>query len=178
MTKRMIAAAAGDTFYMADRPCKQGHEPKRYTSNGMCVQCLKNHSNTLKQARIALNTNRFDGFSTTAVVTRPNQVDMVKRFEALLRNGTPDQVKVVGDVIESMTPAVATTPPPTPMRMLTREKVQELIAAKPWDFYYQTLDTKYVQFGEDWYDIDDVQRAVNGTVNFIFAGSPDPSTIY
>ena len=40
--KRNEAITARSTTYDADRACRSGHFPtKRYTSNGMCVTCLK-----------------------------------------------------------------------------------------------------------------------------------------
>jgi hypothetical protein len=40
--KRIEAIDTGTTIYDADKPCRAGHWPtKRYTSNGMCVSCLK-----------------------------------------------------------------------------------------------------------------------------------------
>ena len=33
-----------NTVYYTGKPCKYGHPPKRYASNGCCVECIKIHS--------------------------------------------------------------------------------------------------------------------------------------
>lgn len=41
---RAIAAAQGDRFYMG-APCAHGHDGRRYTSTGGCVECRKKAAN-------------------------------------------------------------------------------------------------------------------------------------
>lgn len=36
--KRLEAAKRGETIYEG-KPCKHGHGVKRYTSNGVCIEC-------------------------------------------------------------------------------------------------------------------------------------------
>ena len=36
---RLEAADRGETTYRAERACKRGHEPIRYTVDGQCVAC-------------------------------------------------------------------------------------------------------------------------------------------
>lgn len=36
---RTAAKLAGERHYFAKKPCKHGHQPKRLTSTGICVQC-------------------------------------------------------------------------------------------------------------------------------------------
>ena len=46
------AIKAGDVTYLANGPCKHGHEPVRYTITGGCVACVK------KRAAISLASRR------------------------------------------------------------------------------------------------------------------------
>jgi hypothetical protein len=39
--KRSAALKAGDTFYQPVKPCRRGHNAKRYTKTGSCTECMK-----------------------------------------------------------------------------------------------------------------------------------------
>jgi len=41
MSERRKAYDKGETTYTALRKCKRGHDPLRYTSTGVCVECNK-----------------------------------------------------------------------------------------------------------------------------------------
>lgn len=38
--KRMAAAKLGLVTYYTGKPCKHGHDSRRYTTSGACVECL------------------------------------------------------------------------------------------------------------------------------------------
>lgn len=40
MTPRQQAMQQGQKYYMADKPCKNGHYSLRYTKSGACLECL------------------------------------------------------------------------------------------------------------------------------------------
>lgn len=43
-TRRAEAGARGEKHFQAIKPCKNGHKPIRYVSNGDCVDCVLMHS--------------------------------------------------------------------------------------------------------------------------------------
>ena len=168
MTTRIQAIEAGTTTYTPDRPCKRGHT-ERYTSNGMCVKCLKRHAEAVQAKKIERRNLNDDGFDTITITARSHLFHIIEKFKELMLNGTPEQIKSVENFLTTMAPR------PPLGKILHREALADLLVTKPFDQYVQCYDNKFVQFGGDWYDIDEVQRLNNSTVNFIFAA--DPSTI-
>jgi hypothetical protein len=45
---RALAKSLGASRYMAEQPCRYGHAPIRYTSNGHCVACALDRSAALR----------------------------------------------------------------------------------------------------------------------------------
>lgn len=77
-TTRNEALHAAAPFYNTGRPCRAGHNSSRYSSNGMCVECTRNHSTTtaamVRNAKRKANTMLFN--------------DMVKSYVWVPRNHT------------------------------------------------------------------------------------------
>lgn len=58
MNYRQQASAAGIRTYQTGSPCRRGHTGPRYTSNGMCVECLKVHADTLRDQTKAVRISK------------------------------------------------------------------------------------------------------------------------
>lgn len=63
IVSRTEAARKGLTFYSSGKSCKHGHEPVRYTCNGICVECNKaNNNKVIKELRFGRNNRLADNF--------------------------------------------------------------------------------------------------------------------
>ena len=51
---RIDALNAGEQFYEAGKPCRNGHLSKRYTKGGGCFECSKGYVNFSKKVKTAL----------------------------------------------------------------------------------------------------------------------------
>lgn len=184
MNPRQIAAAAGLSTYNTNKLCRRGHDGDRYTSNGMCVECLKITANIYKDARTERNTQRIEGFRAASVMLVPAMHTDLKRFGDFMRNASADQITMVMGIVNGVMDAIpnptSSEPPrrgPVHAHIISAETIREYLAAKSWVMYEQTTDTKYVQLDEHWYPIDKVSEAISGRINFVFAGNPDPTTL-
>lgn len=97
MNLRLQAAEQGHKTYTAAKPCKQGHAPERYTSNGMCVECTKNHAAKFKvdhrAQRIHANLKKAHILVDT-VVTMPHKYKhstIAQDLNAIMSSGEADQ---------------------------------------------------------------------------------------
>lgn len=62
MDERFTALAEGKKTYSTGKPCRRGHHSERYSSNGMCLDCLKYKREVYIQAqarRNLLNSRKF-----------------------------------------------------------------------------------------------------------------------
>lgn len=61
LTNRKDAREAGHRFYLADRPCRNGHSSPRYVSTGHCSACLAAARGADQQAHAQAMAARFAG---------------------------------------------------------------------------------------------------------------------
>lgn len=63
ITTRQEAAEKGYRFFNTGKSCKNGHNPLRYTSTGICVKCCKENNSKVAKvargARMSMMTGNF-----------------------------------------------------------------------------------------------------------------------
>lgn len=84
---REIAKEQGHVTYTAVNSCKRGHDPIRYVSNGVCVECSSLYSKTEGAVAKRKILNRE---------YKQNNKDKVRHLNKLSRERTKDRVKARG----------------------------------------------------------------------------------
>lgn len=93
---RLEATLAGEKRYRADKPCGKGHEPVRYTSNGVCCECISNHRAKINASRVAAGW----GWPVMDERVRPEYAPALRWFLEALRPDTlrPDVAAILGAI--------------------------------------------------------------------------------
>lgn len=89
MNKRILAIANGELTYSSGKPCKAGHISERYSSNGMCLACLKIQHEARKDVvrlnKIKRNTALFDQLQEAKVMVRGAELHVVTQLCEILQ---------------------------------------------------------------------------------------------
>jgi len=81
---RSEAAAAGHKIYVAEKPCKRGHKPIRYVSNGCCAECLAYSREAFNRKRIG----QASGWPEVTVRCPASLVPILEAVANILGDGT------------------------------------------------------------------------------------------
>jgi hypothetical protein len=126
---RLEAIARQEATYSSGKPCRRGHDSLRYSSNGMCVECLRLQrvaaSNLAKVEKAKRNLALGAGLRDRNFLVRVADVDLVTKFTEILQFGNAtmhDNLRAYVDAIH------ATCPNP---RALTRDDLAKLIELRP-----------------------------------------------
>lgn len=127
-SKQDAAIAAGHLTYNTEKPCRRGHNSDRYTSNGMCVACVKMKDEARRTSR-TLNRRKYVNAMVNNLRERPFMVSeenraIVDKFCEVLQYGDGFEVAHIIDVVTK-----AHERAPTP-RALTRDDILKVMA---WD---------------------------------------------
>lgn len=122
------AIAAGHLTYNTGRPCRRGHNSDRYTSNGMCVACVKMKDDARRTAR-NLNRRKFinakvNNFHERTYLVHEDHRAIVEKFCEVLQYGDGFEITHLIDIVEK-----AHERAPTP-RALTFDDLVKVFA---WD---------------------------------------------
>lgn len=108
--KRTDAIDLGLLTYTTTKSCRRGHAGERYTSNGMCVQCLKERgkaqADDKKMRRMIRNTRIKDGLIDKSINLRGKHEALLDQIVAILNNDNQDHIARVTLFVGSMAPAV------------------------------------------------------------------------
>ena len=93
---RDTALTFGRLTYNNGKPCRRGHFSDRYSSNGMCIECLKLQAGERKLkvdgSRAARNKALFDQLQPKQVWVRPQHHAAISEYADVLRYGSPDVI--------------------------------------------------------------------------------------
>jgi hypothetical protein len=155
---RLEAAGLGFQFYEGERPCKRGHELKRYVSTGQCVACMTERNNAFVKTRHAAKIAAMQGWVEITVRVHVDDRDTLQGLAyalAAARDANPplpdfvqreiDRKKAAGYQFYKVDGAIFEVPPSEPMgddkfiadkRALSLAKSAELDPCKHhWDHY-------------------------------------------
>ena len=119
MSMREDAIAAQKLQYNSGKPCRKGHHSDRYTSNGMCMECIRLNNEAMrglaKTARIKRNTALFAHLRERIYMVRDCDAELMGKFAEVLQYSNPGVIAQCKQFIEAL---YAHTPIP---RALTRD---------------------------------------------------------
>jgi len=135
--ERNEAAAKGLSTYNTGRPCVHGHDPIRYTANGICVACAKKNNKKTRVvwseslalqardlARLSVRVHRDDLDAITAYI---NAANVMRGLELV---GEPE--RFVGLTDAQARQAVGRKDWPTISAQLQRERVEAAARQVPF----------------------------------------------
>lgn len=142
MSKQDDAIAAGHLTYNTGKPCRRGHDSDRYTSNGMCVACVKMKDDARRTAR-DLNRRKFikariNNLHERVFMVHEDNRPIVEKFCELLQYGDGFEVAQVREVIER-----AYERAPTPKALA----FDDLVKVMAWDGVKVTNRAQLEQIG-------------------------------
>lgn len=80
LTDRNAARASGHRFYLATRPCRNGHTAPRYVSTGGCSECLKDWRDTERRATEAASVAAAQGSRLFSYALHPDDLAAALAF--------------------------------------------------------------------------------------------------
>ena len=164
---RMLAAERGEMRYMMTKPCKRGHLGERYTSCGLCCDCItvnqQEIKNKLGAAKSLANTKQFEPANIYSALVRPGHQVAFDDLAQVCFYGTPDQIDqcmaFIGTIAAQLPQAPAK---PRPAGELTRAALAAAACLDATSLVYsdgtplrERQDTNgrtYIQVGTLWYD--------------------------
>lgn len=163
MNFRLQAATAGRKTYQTGTPCRRGHTGPRYTSNGMCVECLKVHATGVKSklSETRINKNREKAHEivrhTVNIPLKYSNSNIVQMLEDMLN--APDSEGFITWVNHIATQPLTSTEL-VPMFQWDGKKVN----VDPAIYPYRNADDGrlLVQLRNAWYVGDEVMAVLRG----------------
>lgn len=119
MNKRLTAIAEQKLQYNSGKPCRKGHISDRYSSNGMCIECLRISNEAskglMKVARIKRNTALFATLREHTFMVRECDRSWMAKVADIFQYAKPEVVAQLTSFVDQLHKHT-----PTP-RALTRD---------------------------------------------------------
>lgn len=122
---RTIAAETGEMRYAMTKPCKRGHIGERYTSCGLCCDCVIANQQEIKNKLLAgqrlANTKLYEPARVYSVVARPAHHSILADAAHICSQGNDDQIDRLTSLVSMIFGELPHDPAmPRPVGELTR----------------------------------------------------------
>ena len=92
MNKRLEAIQNGRATYNSGKPCKRGHNSDRYSSNGMCIDCVKQQNVSAREvtalAKQRVNQALMANLKPRTFMIDENNREIIQRVCDIFQYGT------------------------------------------------------------------------------------------
>lgn len=103
MSTKLEAIQNGRPTFNTGKPCKRGHHSDRYTSNGMCIECVRQQNNAAKEvakvAKIRHNQALAANLQPRTFMVGERDREIVQRVCDIFQYGTPGLREEITDHI-------------------------------------------------------------------------------